>query len=599
MRRYLFVVPLWLLTGVTELVAQQVTVVSSASFQGEVAPGGLATVFVTGATADEVQGAPDSTGRLATQLGGVTVEVEGRPAGLWYVSPTQINLVIPLETSIGLAPVTVANPAKGIAADGVADVHTTAPGIFSLDGSGSGSGAILNGVTYQGAPFFVLTAENPGCDKRTRLAAFATGLRFAGNPDRDVAITNVAGAIEVAIEDANDTVTTVEAEYAGPAEAFPGMDQVNIPLSAAMDGAGEFLLRITGGDIESNSVAFTVNTFTDDPPMCAAAGQAIVYNTVADLLAGDLWDVATPAQVAADFAELPGDWPLMGVGTTAEPARNGEVIGFGTAMAPELVWSDPEFPPTVRTLTTQDIPFLGLAAGDPATAISAEAEPSRPIHQQVIELAQANGLAFAGVRVSGRVSNVNYSIAHNLLKEGTPLTDPTVDKAPFQLFFTVDDDVMWELSGFYAASAIVQGLVSVQGAPVHLHGFQLDRSRAGHVGSAIAEQAEIRLYPLAAPMVRDADLTVGNVAAGVGAVSFEVTNQGANTVVHTTVQVLTADEVVSQIQLSSLASGEPRVVTTAVPTVVDPNELKIVVDPFNDVLEFNEANNTVLCPCGP
>ncbi len=38
----------------------------------------------------------------------------------------------------------------------------------------------------------------------------------------------------------------------------------------------------------------------------------------------------------------------------------------------------------------------------------------------------------------------------------------------------------------------------------------------------------------------------------------------------------------------------PRVVTTAVPTVVGPDELEIVVDPFNDVLEFNEATNTVL-----
>ena len=201
------------------------------------------------------------------------------------------------------------------------------------------------------------------------------------------------------------------------------------------------------------------------------------------------------------------------------------------------------------------------------------------------------------MRVSGRVSDVNYSVAHNLLKEGTPLTDPTVDKAPYQLFFTVDDDVMWELSGFYAAAA-VQGIVSVPGAPVHLHGFQLDRSRAGHVGSAIAKQVEIRLYPLGAPKVRGSDLTLRNVTANTGALAFEVVNQVANTVAYATAQVLTGEAIVAQAQLSSLRSGEPQFISTSIPTSVDVDALKLVVDPFNDVLEFDEANNTVLCPCG-
>ena len=458
-----------LLLTATTTYAQQVQIVSSASFAEEVSPGSLATVFIAGVVDAEVQAAPDVAGRLPTELGGVTIDIDGRLAGIWYASPTQINLVIPPETTLGAVPVTVASIAKGIAVGGTADVRMAAPGLFSLDGSGTGPGAILNGVTYLGGPFFILTAENAGCDKRTRLAAFATGIRLA--EEIQLSIENEAGA-----------QTSRDAEFAGATEAFPGLDQVNFPLDGELDGGGEYLLRVKGGDIESNAVAFTVGTFDGEPPMCAGGGRMISYNTVADLLAGDLWDVASPAQVAAHLARVPGDWPIMGVGTTAEPARNGEVIAFGTAMAPELVWSDPAFPPTVRLLSSEAIPFLGVAAGNPAEVIVAEAEAGLPIHQQVVDLAQANGLAFAGVRVSGRVSDVNYSIAHNLLKEGTPLTDPDVDKAPFQLFFSVEDDVMWELSGFYAAGAAAQGIVSVPGAPVHLHGFQLDRSRAGPRG---------------------------------------------------------------------------------------------------------------------
>ena len=574
------------LLGSLSPVLAQVTLVSSASFAEEVAPGSLAAVFVAGATDKEVQAKPDSAGRLPTKLGGITVDVDGRRAGIWYVSPTQINLVVPPETATGTVSVTVSSVAKGVATSGTAEVRLVAPGLLSLDGSGTGPGAILNGVTYLGGPFFILTAENAGCDKRTRLAAFATGIRNADN-------------VQLTSEDASGMLISVAAEFAGATETFPGLDQINFPLEAALDGGGEYILRVSAGGSESNAVAFTVGTFDGEPPMCASGGRMISYNTVADLLVGDLWDVASPAEVATDLLSMPGDWPIMGVGTTAETAHNGEVIAFGTAMTPELVWSDPAFPPTVRLLSSEAIPFLGVAAGNPAEVIVAEAETGLPIHQQVIELAQAGGLAFAGVRVSGRVSNVNYSVAHNLLKEGTPLTDPTVDKAPFQLFFTVEDDVMWELSGFYAAGAAVQGIVSVPGAPVHLHGFQLDRSRAGHVGSAIAQQVEIRLYPLGAPEVRDSDLTLRNVTATPGALAFEIVNQGANKVAYATVQAIVGEAVIAQVQLSSLGSGEPQFITTSIPPSADVDALKLVVDPFNDVWEFDESNNTVLCPCGP
>lgn len=45
--------------------------------------------------------------------------------------------------------------------------------------------AILNAVTYQLDPFAVQTAQNRGSDKRTRLAIFGTGFRYAGNPTHD------------------------------------------------------------------------------------------------------------------------------------------------------------------------------------------------------------------------------------------------------------------------------------------------------------------------------------------------------------------------------------------------------------------------------
>ncbi|HSH15803.1 MAG TPA: CARDB domain-containing protein, partial [Verrucomicrobiae bacterium] len=191
------------------------------------------------------------------------------------------------------------------------------------------------------------------------------------------------------------------------------------------------------------------------------------------------------------------------------------------------------------------------------------------------------------------------SVAHNLLKEGTPLTDPAVDKAPFQLFFTETRPVEWDLSGFYAAGRSLQELVSVPGAPVHLHGTQLDRSIAGHIGSALVVAAEISLHPLPAPVVREADLTVMNVRTAGAAVSFNAVNAGSNTVSHATVQGLEGQTVVFQVQLESLAADNPRPVVVNVSDSVNTRALRVVIDPFNDVLESNEETNVVACPCPP
>jgi uncharacterized protein (TIGR03437 family) len=103
-------------------------------------------------------------------------------------------------------------------------VSLAAPALFSLDGSGKGSAAAFNAVTFTGAPFAASTPENPGKDKRTRLALLGTGLRYAGNPTRNPAITNVANNVRIRATDAAGRPVTVGVEYAGPAPGFPGVD---------------------------------------------------------------------------------------------------------------------------------------------------------------------------------------------------------------------------------------------------------------------------------------------------------------------------------------------------------------------------------------
>ncbi len=570
----------------------QLAVRSAASYGEDVAAGGVAALFASELPIPTAAGQVDKRGRWPRELGGARVEVDGAAAGLLFVSAGQINFVVPADVDAGTATVSVVSADNGVLASGTAEVRSSAPALFSANGSGSGPGLLFNLVTDDRGPFGVLTQANPGCDKRTRLSLLATGLRPLPEQASDSISSNIAEKVRVFVEGApGGSVEIAEVLYAGPDESLEGIDRIDFVTPAELERAGEVTIRVEIGGASSNAVTLTLADEATTPAAdCVSDGFIFAHNTVVDLLAGDLWDVTDVQAAFARLADTPPHWPLMGVGSTAVFQRNGEVIAFGTAGAPELIWADPEFPPSVRTLEDQPIPFVAIAAGNPDHAIEAEAEPGRPIHQQVIELAQANGLAFAGVRVSGRFTSLSYSVAHNLLKEGTPLTDPAVDKAPFQLFFDADPESKWELSGFYAASPSVERVVSVEGAPAHLHGFQMDRSRAGHVGATDVGSATIRLYPLSAPVIQDADLAVRILSAEADRVAFQVLNRGESTIARTTVQGLEGEQVVFQMTLSAFSPGE---VKTTAPVPSSPPGAQIVVDPFNDVLESDEANNTV------
>lgn len=572
----------------------QLAVRSAASYGAQVSPGSVAALFGEGLSSTAEAGQTGHSGAWPRVLAGRQVEIDGAGAGLLFVSPTQINFVVPPDAVPGTAGVSVRDTNGNVVASGTMQVTAAAPALFSADGSGSGSALAFNRWTEDRGPFSLTTSATPGCDKRTRLSLLGTGLRLSSESaleQHDPLDSNLAAFLRVLFDGPAGPVETREVEYAGPDETREGVDRVDFVLPQALEGIGEASLRLVLDGVESNTVLVPLLPSGEPSGDCVADGFAIAFSTVADLLAGDLWDITYPRSVFARLTDVPEHWPLMGVGTTAAAGHNGEVIVFGTAGMPELIWSDPLFPPAVRTLTGEPIPFVAVAAGNPAHAIVAKAETGQPIHAQIAELAEAHQLAFAGIRVSGRFSAISYSVAYNLLKEGTPLTDPSVDKAPFQLFFDVNGDAQWELSGFYAASPAAQEIVSVRGAPVHIHGFQIDRSRAGHLGNAVVEDATISLYPLQSPVIEDADLAVRVLGTDVQRAVVEVLNRGDSEVTHTTVQGRSDGQVVFQIALPALAPHTSTSIEIAVPASAAGRRLRIVVDPFNDVLESDEGNN--------
>lgn len=249
-----------LLAAMGAIQAQQITIVSGASYQKRVAPNSLASVFGAGLSSTTASAQLDSNGQLPTRLAGVTVEMNGLAGPLIFVSPAQINLLVPADVGIGTANVIVRSTNTAATQSGAVEVANIAPALFSLDSSGSGPGAILNAVTYNGGPFFVETQENPVNDKRTRLAVYGTGLRYAGNPTLDPAVTTVISSVQAQGRSASGKTFQLPVEFVGPAPGFFGLDQVNLVLPPEADLSGTIALTVSVDSFPANSVTFTMNS---------------------------------------------------------------------------------------------------------------------------------------------------------------------------------------------------------------------------------------------------------------------------------------------------------------------------------------------------
>jgi uncharacterized protein (TIGR03437 family) len=234
----------------------QIAIVNAASYRPLVAPNSLASIFGTNIANSTAHGQLGADGQLPTQLAGVSLQINGTAAPLLYVSPSQINFLVPTGTVLGTATVLLQPSPAAAQIQSTMQAGMVAPGLFSQDATGTGTGAILNAVTFTGPPFLVETLQNSGTDKRTRLAVFATGLRYAGNPSQNPDETNVA--IQVQAQDSSGT--SYDVEYAGSAPGFFGLDQINLLLPAQADGAGVISLAIAAGDVLSNTVTFDMGS---------------------------------------------------------------------------------------------------------------------------------------------------------------------------------------------------------------------------------------------------------------------------------------------------------------------------------------------------
>jgi len=114
-------------------------VVNSASYQPTFgSPGSIASIFGANlaATTAAAQAVP-----LPFELGGTSVTVLGQAVPLYYVSPVQINFQVPNAGVVDLVVSTAAGTSQPY---GPPDNAWNEAGVFTMDESGCGQGAVLN-----------------------------------------------------------------------------------------------------------------------------------------------------------------------------------------------------------------------------------------------------------------------------------------------------------------------------------------------------------------------------------------------------------------------------------------------------------------------
>ncbi len=239
-----------------------VSSVSAASF----VPGGpLASESIVAAFGTGLSLTTESAARLPlpTTLAGTSLRVKDstgteRLAPLFYVSPTQINYLVPPGTFPGAADITV-NQGDFVVGYGNTRIERIAPGLFTANSSGQGAPAavavrvasdgsqtIVPVATFQSGStpgFIPVPLDLGGPGDQMVLTLYGTGIRGRSSP----------AGVGATIGGENATVL-----FAGPQGGFEGLDQVNVAIPRSLAGRGIVDLVTTVDGRPANTVTISI-----------------------------------------------------------------------------------------------------------------------------------------------------------------------------------------------------------------------------------------------------------------------------------------------------------------------------------------------------
>lgn len=223
----------------------QITVLNGASFRvGQPVTGGSwAAAF---GTFSGVAQTTATTSPIPATLAGVTVSVNGTPAPVYFVSPTQVNFLVPFAVTPGVRTVEVKTGSATLT--GTVRVMSAAPGIFA----NTIGGAVLN---QDGA----LNTDSARAGRGQVIQIYATGpgalsasiTDGAAAPSSPLATTTSKPDVYIA-------GVPAAVQFSGMAPGFAGLWQINATVPSQTFVTGKVPLQVFMDGVDSNEVTIFV-----------------------------------------------------------------------------------------------------------------------------------------------------------------------------------------------------------------------------------------------------------------------------------------------------------------------------------------------------
>ena len=223
-------------------------VVDAAGGRPAMAPGTWVSVFGTALspTTRPWRDADFVSGRLPTSLDGVNVTINGKPAAVAFISPTQINVLAADDTATGLVPVVVKNTV-GTSDSVLALQQTAAPALFEFPGGKYAAAVHVDG-SFIASPALVqqqgLTGGTPAHVGET-IVLFGTGFGTTQPPISATALVTTP-LLLAHPEEFSLRIGGVDAAIAYAGLISPGLYQFNVVVPKVAAGDQPVVAELRG-----------------------------------------------------------------------------------------------------------------------------------------------------------------------------------------------------------------------------------------------------------------------------------------------------------------------------------------------------------------
>lgn len=220
-------------------------IANAGSYSPSFASGTLISIF--GANLAGAEATPGNT-PLPTSLGGVTVTINGVPAPLLYVGPSQINAQIPFEVAVGAASLEV-DSGSGQTDPVPMTIAATAPGVLQ--------DAQHHAVAQNAADYSLNSTARPA-QAGTYLVVYLTGQGLLDNPVASgAAASDTPLSRPLAPVSATIAGQPAAVVFAGLTPGLVGVCQVDLLVPSVP--AGEQPLIITVGGVAANQTTVSIH----------------------------------------------------------------------------------------------------------------------------------------------------------------------------------------------------------------------------------------------------------------------------------------------------------------------------------------------------